>query len=233
MEITIIHGQGHKGSTYHITSMVKERLADSDTKVHEYYMPIDTPDFCAGCYQCFQKGEEYCPQADKVQKILESMLCSEIIIIDSPTYCLEMTGQLKALFDHLGYMWLSHRPRKEMFSKIGIAISATAGAGANRVIKSISKQMFWWGVPKIYQIHFKVNAACWEDVSENIKKKIKQKTEELSHNVKNKIGKSKPNIKTKLLFNLMRKMQQSNTWNKTDRDYWQKNNWLEKTRPWR
>lgn len=93
--------------------------------------------------------------------------------------------------------------------------------------------MFWWGVPKIYQLHFKVNAACWEDVSEDIKKKIKQKTEELSHNVKNKIGKSKPNIKTKLLFNLMRKMQQSNTWNKTDRDYWQKNNWLEKTRPWR
>jgi len=233
MEITIIHGQGHKGSTYHITAMVKERLADSDTKVHEYYMPKDTPDFCAGCYQCFQKGEEYCPQADKVQKILVSILCSEIIIIDSPTYCLEMTGQLKSLFDHLGYIWLSHRPRKEMFSKIGIAISTTAGAGANRVIKSISRQMFWWGVPEIYQIHFKVNAARWEDVSEDIKKKIKKKTEELSQNVKNEIGRSKPNIKSKFLFNIMRKMQQSNTWNKTDRDYWQKSNWLEKTRPWR
>ncbi|NLG88755.1 MAG: hypothetical protein GX494_05980 [Clostridiaceae bacterium] len=28
MEITVIHGQGHKGSTYHITYMVKERLTD-------------------------------------------------------------------------------------------------------------------------------------------------------------------------------------------------------------
>jgi multimeric flavodoxin WrbA len=231
MEITIIHGQGHKGSTYHITAMVRERLADSDTEVHEYYMPKDTPAFCVGCYQCLQKGEEYCPQADKVQKIVESMLRSEIIVIDSPTYCLEMTGQLKTLFDHLGYMWLSHRPRKEMFSKIGIAISTTAGAGANGVTKSIARQMFWWGVPKIYQLHFKVNAACWEDVSEDIKKKIEQKTEQLSHNVKNKIGRLKPNIKTKFLFNIMRRMQQSNTWNMTDRDYWQKNNWLEKTRP--
>lgn len=57
MEMTIIHGQGHKGSTYHITSMIKEQLVDSDTEIHEYFMPQDTPDFCAGCFQCIQKGE--------------------------------------------------------------------------------------------------------------------------------------------------------------------------------
>lgn len=168
-----------------------------------------------------------------MQKILESMLCSEIIIIDSPTYCLEMTGQLKALFDHLGYMWLSHRPRKEMFTKIGIAISTAAGAGANRVTKSIARQMFWWGIPQIYRMHFNVNAACWEDVPEKIKKKIAQKTEKVSHNIKSRSGKAKPGMKTVFLFNIMRKMQQANTWNMTDRDYWQENKWLETARPWR
>lgn len=80
MEITIIHGQAHKGSTYHIATMVKERLADNDTVVHEYFMPKDAPAFCVGCYQCIKKGEEYCPQADKVQEILASMLSSEIIV---------------------------------------------------------------------------------------------------------------------------------------------------------
>ena len=33
--------------------------------------------------------------------------------LDKLTYCFEMTGQLKTLFDHLGYLWLSHRPRDE------------------------------------------------------------------------------------------------------------------------
>lgn len=80
-----------------------------------------------------------------------------------------MTGQLKTLFDHFAYLWMPHRPRKEMFSKIGIVISTAAGAGANRVTKSMAKQLFWWGVPKIYRIHFNVNAACWEDISEKIK----------------------------------------------------------------
>lgn len=233
MDITIIHGQGHKGSTYHITSMIQELLADGDTKVHEYFMPQDTPAFCAGCFQCIQNGEEYCSQADRVQKIVESMLRSDVIAIDSPTYCFEMTGQLKTLFDHLGYMWLSHRPRKEMFTKIGIVISTAAGAGENRVTKSMARQMFWWGIPKIYRIHFNVNTSRWEDVPEKIKKKIGKKTEKVSRNVKSKIGSSKPGIKTVFFFNIMRKMQQSNTWNMTDRNYWQKNNWLERARPWR
>lgn len=168
-----------------------------------------------------------------MQKIVESMLRSEIIAIDSPTYCLEMTGQLKTLFDHLGYMWLSHRPRKEMFAKIGIVVSTAAGAGANRVTKSIANQMSWWGIPKIYRIHFNVNASRWEDVPEKIKKKIRQKTERVAHNAKSKIGKSKPGLKTVFLFNIMRKMQQSNDWNPADRNYWQENNWLEKARPWK
>ena len=67
MEMTIIHGQGHHGSTYYITSMIKERLAGSDVQVHEYYMPQDAPAFCAGCFQCIQKGEKYCPQAESAE----------------------------------------------------------------------------------------------------------------------------------------------------------------------
>jgi multimeric flavodoxin WrbA len=233
MEITVLHGQAHKGSTYHITTMVIQRLVDSNTTVHEYFMPKDAPAFCVGCFKCIQKGEEYCPQAERVQEIIVSMLRSEIIVIDSPTYCYEMTGQLKTLFDHFGYIWMSHRPRKEMFSKIGIVISTAAGAGANRVKKSIAKQIFWWGIPKIYSMHFNVKAACWEDVSEEIKQKITRKTEILSKKVKSKIGKVKPGIKTMFIFNIMRKMQISNDWNMTDRDYWQKNKWLEKARPWK
>ncbi len=39
MEITIIHGQVHKGSTYHISDMLRQRLSDEDTVVHEFFLP--------------------------------------------------------------------------------------------------------------------------------------------------------------------------------------------------
>lgn len=233
MEITIIHGQSHKGSTYHITEMMKESLVNSDTAVHEYFMPQDTPSFCVGCYQCIQKGEEFCPQAEKVLMILDSMIRSDVVIIDSPAYCCEMTGQLKTLFDHFAFIWMPHRPRKEMFSKIGIVISTTAGAGARNVTKSIARQMFWWGIPKIYKINVTVNAAGWKEVPEKIKQKIIDRTENLSKRIKRKKGLVKPNIKTVVLFNFMRKMQKINTWNMLDKDYWKKKKWLEKSRPWR
>ena len=239
MEITIVHGQAHKGSTYRITTMIKENLADSDVIVNEYFMPKDTPGYCAGCYQCIQKGEEYCPEAEKVQKIVASMLRSDIILFDSPNYCYEMTGQLKTLMDHLAFMWMPHRPQKEMFSKTGIVISTAAGGGAGKVTKSMARQLFWWGVPKIYRMKYSVNAAQWDEVPEKIKQKIIRETGIVSQKIRNRINRTRPGIRrrpgirTILIFNIMRKMQGSNTWNVTDKDYWQKNGWLAKARPWR
>ena len=232
MEITIIHGQMHRGSTYHITDMLKNRLSDEDTVVHEFYMPKDAPGYCVGCFQCIFKGEKFCPEAPKVQKISEAMMASQVIIIDSPTYCFEMTGQLKTMFDHFAYLWMSHRPEGEMFSKIGVVVSTAAGAGAKNVTKSIRRQLFWWGIPKIYSLSFNVNASAWEDVQEKAMKKIEREVEETSVRIQSASGKSKPGIKTKLFFSIMRKMQGSNSWNKVDKEHWVNNHWLEKARPW-
>lgn len=233
MDITIIHGQAHKGSTYHITDMIKENLSGDDAVIHEYFMIKDTPDFCVGCFKCISKGEQNCPHANKVQEIVSSMINSEIIIIDSPTYCFEMTGQLKTLLDHFGYMWMSHRPRKEMFNKVGIAVSTAAGAGSKRVVKSIEKQMFWWGIPKIYTMPINVSAMNWDGVSDKIKAKISNNIKTTTQDIKNNIDNIKPSIKTKALFNIMRKMHTGNNWNLTDRSYWDNNDWLGSTRPWR
>lgn len=233
MEITIIHGQMHKGSTYHISEMLKEKLSDADSKVHEFFLPADGPAFCAGCFQCILKGEKNCPHSEKVQKIAEAMISSRVIIIDSPTYGFEMSGQIKTLFDHLCYMWMSHRPRKEMFSKIGVVISTTAGGGAKRVTKSLANQLFWWGVPKIYKLPFIVGAMCWSDVSEKIKKNIAASVASVANQINRCEGQAKPGIVTKFLFGMLRKMHTGNTWNLTDRDYWKNNGWILDMRPWR
>lgn len=233
MDITVIHGQNHKGSTYHISEIMQQNLSKEDTVVHEYFMPNDAPGFCVGCFNCIQKGEQYCPHAERVQEIVDSICLSEVIIIDSPNYCFEMTGQLKTLFDHMAYMWLSHRPRKQMFNKIGIVVSTAAGGGAGSVTKSIARQMFWWGVPKVYRLNFSVNAMSWKDVPDKIKEKIRKRTDSVTRSVKGNIGKVKPNFKLAFMFNIMRKIQSSNTWNMTDKEHWKKNRWLEKARPWR
>ena len=72
MIITVIHGAMHKGITYSMTKAVLDKLGN-DNEIHEFFMPADAPDYCAGCYNCFLKGEEYCPGAKKVQPIVKAI----------------------------------------------------------------------------------------------------------------------------------------------------------------
>ncbi|MSU01218.1 NAD(P)H-dependent oxidoreductase [Tissierella sp. DSM 105185] len=232
MKITVIHGQSHKGSTYNITKQIIDKILDTNKEIYEYFMPRDTPNYCIGCYNCFNESENSCPQAEKVQKIVKSMEISDIIVIDSPTYCFEMTGQLKTLFDHFGYMWLSHRPKQVMFNKVGIVISTAAGAGARKVTKALAQQMFWLGIPKVFQYSKNVSASNWEMVPNKVKKSIEHDISKLSTKVQSKVGKVSPNFRLKFIFTIMGMMQKSNNWNKVDQNYWKENGWLDKKTPW-
>ena len=61
-----------------------------------------------------------------------------------------MSGQLKTFLDHLAYRWMAHRPYPKIFNKVGLVVSTAAGAGTKKVTKSLSDNLFYWGVPKIY-----------------------------------------------------------------------------------
>ena len=232
LKITVIHGQGHKGSTYNISKQIIDKISHHNKEVYEYFMPNDTPDYCIGCYQCFVESENSCPHSEKVQKIVKSMEISDIIIISSPTYCYGMTGQLKTLFDHLGYMWLSHRPKETMFNKVGIVVSTAAGAGSRKVTKLLAQQMSWLGIPKVLRYNKSVNASSWEMVPEKIKSLIEDDTYYLSREIESKVGKVSPSLKLRFTFNIMRMMQKRNVWNLVDRNHWENNGWLDKNRPW-
>lgn len=234
MEITVIHGQSHKGSTYNISETLISHLVNGEQdSIHRFMLPTDGPNFCIGCFNCIYKGEGFCPHNPKISSILEAIQKSDVIIIDSPTYCFEMTGQLKTLFDHLAFMWMSHRPNGSMFKKVGVAISSAAGAGAKNVTKSIKKQMFWWGMGKSYQLPVLVKAKSYADVSVEIKKEIDQRTKKLSNQIKRQVKHVKPRLLTKLLFKLMSMMQKTNTWNEVDKNHWESQGWLTKIKPWR
>ena len=97
-------------------------------------------------------------QGHKVQPIIKSMEESEIIILDSPNYVMEMSGNMKNLMDHFAYRWITHRPHANMFKKVGLTISSSAGAPPSNTVKSMAKQLKWMGVPKVYKFPLISNA---------------------------------------------------------------------------
>lgn len=50
MKLVLIHGQNHKGSSYHIGRLLAEQF--SGNEIEEFFLPKDLEHFCAGCYAC-------------------------------------------------------------------------------------------------------------------------------------------------------------------------------------
>jgi multimeric flavodoxin WrbA len=223
MQITIVYGQTHKGNTYKLTKMLLDRISAKELIVKEFYVN-DLRD-CIGCTSCITKGENHCPHNNEIKPIIDSVMDSEIFILSSPNYCMGMTGQMKTFFDHLAYMWLSHRPRKEMQRKIGITISTAAGVGASKVTKAIKQQLFWLYTGKVYQLSFVVKASKWEDVDAHRMKKLEKKIDKLAHRINDK-DVIKPNLKQRLMFMMMAKMQEKSSWNPLEKEHWRRNGWI-------
>lgn len=225
MKITVIHGQKHKGSTYHVTQMMISKLVSSKDEVTEFY--VNEINDCVGCFQCIMKGEESCPHRYQTDKMIKAVEEADVIIIDSPTYVLSVSGQLKTFFDHMAYRWMPHRPYPTMKHKIGIAISTTAGAGAKKTTKFIESQMSWWSVGKIYQLPVTVAAMNWNQVSAKRKAIIDKKTSHIAKAIQNKIGHIKPGIKLRFMFFIMAQMMNKGMNNNPiDTNHWKENGWI-------
>ena len=99
MKIVIIHGQSHKGSTYHVAHELAEKTGGEIT---EFFLPRDFGEFCTGCNACFYGSEADCPHAGKLAPITAAMDAADVIILASPVYVFHATGAMKVFLDHCG-----------------------------------------------------------------------------------------------------------------------------------
>jgi len=120
MKITAIHGQKRHGNTWNATRLLLDSLISENDECNEFFVN-DIPN-CTRCFTCFLDDEEKCPHRSFTKPIIQSIEQSDVIIAETPTYCLGMTGQLKNFFDHMAYRYISHRPWDEMKNKAVIPI---------------------------------------------------------------------------------------------------------------
>lgn len=230
MKITVINGNMRHGSTWNsMNTLMQEISKRCETEVTEFFLPRDMPHFCAGCFSCLMKGEETCPHASSVAPIVKAMLDADLIILTSPVYAMDVSGTLKALLDHLCFMWMSHRPNPRMFNKVGVAITTTAGAGLSHTVKTMKNSFTFWGVKKVYTMKNVVAASKWEDVRDETKEKIHKEAESMARKIVKSVGHidrvRSPLFRT-FFLRMMRGMMKKNTWNATDRRHWEQQGWI-------
>ena len=230
MKTVIIHGQSHKGSTFHIARLIAEKTGGEIT---EFFLPKDFGEMCCGCTQCFVSGEEKCPHYKKLLPLTKAIDEADVVILASPVYVYHATGAMKSFLDHFGYRWMVHRPEESMFSKQGVCVSTAAGAGMRSAIKDMADSMRYWGTARIYRCGFAVAAIDWEGISPDKKAKIERSASAVAARIRHRSGKVKPGFKIKALFSIMRLFQKKFGYNPKDTEYWKDKGWLDKKRPWK
>ena len=59
IKIVMIHGQNHRGTTWHMGRILADKLAEKEDII-EFFLPRDLNHFCLGCYSCIE-DETKCP----------------------------------------------------------------------------------------------------------------------------------------------------------------------------
>ena len=235
MNITVINGGMRHGSTWHSKEAILQALAmRCDTRVTEFDLPRDLPHFCVGCYGCFLKGEHACPHSAYIKPIVDAMVASDLVVLTSPVYGLDVSGQMKALIDHLCFMWMSHRPNAAMFHKLGLVVSTTAGMGLGHTGKTMRNSLRYWGVPKTFTFAKPVAALRWEEVAPQKRAKIEKQAQAMAARIAKAAGNlrrvRKPLFRS-FMFRMMASMQKGNTWNPMDKAHWEQQGWLAGGKP--
>ena len=232
MKTVVIHGQNHKGSTYHVGRILAEKAARKE-EITEFFLPRDLNHFCLGCYKCLEDDTK-CPFYDEKKIIMDAIEEAELLIFTTPTYCLRASAPMKSFIDLTFTNWLTHRPKASMFKKKAVVVSTAAGAGIQSAMKDIATCLKYWGVPYIKRLGFAVQAINWNDVSEKTKQNIEKKTTRIADKIVKKhvhVG-----VWMRVMFNLMRisnnKPGNADTLLRADYLHWKNNGWFDGKRPY-
>ena len=228
MNILTIMGTPHKGNTRAITDLFLEEFKGNE--FDEIVLPNDFSNFCYGCANCILKGESECPHYEEVSKIVSKIEKADLIILATPVFVGSCTSGMKALLDHLAYMWLVHRPNDNMFKKVGLIITTAGGSGVKATVKLLKQNLFYLGVPQVFNYGVTTMKMGGNYADYKGKDKIKKDVKKKANEIKNALKKRKVGFKTKFFFKMFG-MTQKNGWNKVDSDYWKEKGWLDGMKP--
>lgn len=238
-KIVVIYSNVRKESTFNCVKIFKDELQkENNINFTEFILPRDMPHICLGCFRCFELGAEKCPHQSSIEPIVHAILRADGIILSSPVYSLDASCAIKTLFDHMCYLWITHRPQEEMFNKMVMVISTTAGAGIKTSIKTLKKSPSYWGVKRIFSYGIRLRANRWNNVSDKNKNKIatklKKKAKQFSKAMMHR-DELKPRMLVRFLFPTMGKMiggYEADSLLHKDIEYWQEKGWFNGRRPY-
>lgn len=176
MKALCINGSPHEnGSTGYIISKIAQGMRESETEVVTYCLGQEQLSYCLGCKKCYEKGE--CIQQDSMDKIIADFKEADIIVVGTPDYWGDVSGQLKVFFDRCTPYANTNANRIPMPKKrYGISVSVREGTTEREnsvIVKSIEHYFGHMEVEPVGSITV-TQTSTLDNLLENHKEKVEE-----------------------------------------------------------
>ncbi len=124
--LCIVGSPRENGCTAHVVKSIAQGMIDTGIEVKTYFLGNMKISYCQGCMSCHKTRK--CTQDDDVDLIMNDLMESDIILIASPSYWGDITGQLKVFIDRsTPYGNTCDGGTSIPCGKVGIAVAVRAG----------------------------------------------------------------------------------------------------------
>ena len=233
MNVLVVSGSPRRKDSYLICMEIWNELKKYDSGIEFEYLQLSQSNIleCKCCSICFQKSELLCPcKEDDIESIKEKMKKADAIILSSPVYAYQVTGQMKTFIDRLSYLF----HRQELCGKPVLIVVTTNGGGSRQVYKYLKMTVSGWAMDLVGDIQiispmyfenrepkgvFKYNKRIYAKGQKRIKILVKRLYEKMGQS-----NKKVPAYYDIFLFNCLRsKIYTSDA----DRIYWRDKGWID------
>ncbi|UCH89269.1 MAG: flavodoxin family protein [Thermoplasmata archaeon] len=142
MKVVAINGSARKdGNTAILINYVFDELQKENIETELVQFAGKNIEGCRACRVCFENKDRHCVNNnDIVNECIDKMLEADGMVIGSPVYFSDVTGNLKSFLERAGYV---SRANGDMFKrKVGAAVVAVRRGGAIHTFDSINHFFF-------------------------------------------------------------------------------------------
>lgn len=123
--VCVIGSPKSNGTTACIVDTVIDGMKASNIEVRRHVLGELNIGYCKGCMDCFTTKK--CVQDDDMENVISDMMEADIVVIASPSYWGDITGQLKVFFNRSTPLSDTNGKTVVPKGKIGIAIAVRTG----------------------------------------------------------------------------------------------------------
>lgn len=184
VNVSIIYGTVSKTSTYNCVQLLLGELRlNIDIKVTEFFLQKNSPYFSTGYFSCIENNAQACPHLNDFNYIANSLYKSDLIILACPVSECDINPEMKAVLDDLSYCYTQNKVHSLMHNKIGLVMSTTAGAGLFNTIRTLKRNLNFWGVNNTFKFSRTLYEMNWEDIDLKTRMKITKQIFKLSYKI--------------------------------------------------